>query len=142
MNSSPLISHPDLLLGKPTARSGQVGKLNCFDWLDCERMTWWGHLRAQWRVQFILCKVQINISTEEVVFRLNITCNTIFNLPSKFFTTLSRTVSILRLLKRVKNSRVQVDLYCFELLARATTINFKPTVALNLMLQRRRRTTN
>ena len=62
-------------------------------------MTWWGHLRAQWRVQFILCKVfssvQINISTEEVVFRLNITCNTIFNLPSKFFyNSLSNGINI------------------------------------------------
>ena len=52
----------------------------------------WGeccHLLALWRVQFILCKVfsyvQIIIFTKEVVFRLNITCKTIFTLPFKTF---------------------------------------------------------
>ena len=31
-----LISHPDLLLLKPRARSGQVRKFNFSDWLDCD----------------------------------------------------------------------------------------------------------
>ena len=34
-----LISYPDLLMTKPKARSGQVGKFNFFDWLGCEQMT-------------------------------------------------------------------------------------------------------
>ena len=31
-----LISHPDLLLSKPRAISGQVRKFNFSDWLDCD----------------------------------------------------------------------------------------------------------
>ena len=31
-----LILHPDLLLTKPKGRSGQAGKLNFSDWLDCD----------------------------------------------------------------------------------------------------------
>ena len=31
-----LISHPDLWLSKPKARSGQVGEFNFSDWLGCD----------------------------------------------------------------------------------------------------------
>ena len=43
-----------------------------------------------------------------------------------------------RLSKRVKNSLVKVEAYCFEVLTRAVIIKlqFKLTAALNLMLQR------
>ena len=53
-------------------------------WLARLSAMWreWCLLRALWHVQFILCKVfssfQINIFAEEVLFRLNITCKTVF----------------------------------------------------------------
>ena len=62
-----------------------------FDWPDCERMTKvLSPVNAlAWAQKVILCKifisVQINIFTEEVVFRLNINCKTIFILSLKTF---------------------------------------------------------
>ena len=76
-------------------------------------------------MQFILCKVfrsvEINIFTEEVVSRLHITCKTIFILS---LNTLENflSVSIKTFEKGKKNSRVEVDAYCFEVLARAMII--------------------
>ena len=66
-------------------------KIQFFDWLDCERMTKVlspvNTMACAQKV--ILCKVfssvQINIFTEEVVFRLNINCKTIFILSLKTF---------------------------------------------------------
>ena len=66
-------------------------KFNFFDWLDCEPMTKvLSPVNAMAGAQkVILCKifssVQINIFTEEVVFRLNINCKTIFMLSLKTF---------------------------------------------------------
>ena len=61
--------------------------------------------------------LQINIFTEEVVFRLNITCKTIFILSLQTFkTSLSLSIKIF-LKEEKKNSRVEVDAYCFEVLA-------------------------
>ena len=66
-------------------------KIHFFDWPDCERMTKvLSPVNAMaWAQKVILCKmfssVQINIFTEEVVFRLNINCKTIFILSSKTF---------------------------------------------------------
>ena len=62
-----------------------------FDWLDCELVTKvLSRVNAMaWAQKVILCKifssVQINIFTEEVVFRLNINCKTIFILSLKTF---------------------------------------------------------
>ena len=82
-------------------------------------------MSALLRVQFILCKVlcsvQINTFTEEAVFRLNITCKTIFILSLKTFKKFL-SVSIKTFEKGKKNSRVEVDAYCFEVLARSTII--------------------
>ena len=86
-------------------------KFNFFDWLDCERMTKvLSTVNAMACAQkVILCKVfssvQINIFTEEVVFRLNINCKTIFILSLKTFEN------------DFKKYRVEVDAYDFEALA-------------------------
>ena len=97
-------------LTKPKARSGLVRKFNFFDWLDCERTKVLSPVNAMACAQkVILCKVfssvQINIFTEEVVFRLNINCKTIFILSLKTFE------------KDFKKYRVEVDAYDFEALA-------------------------
>ena len=89
-------------------------------------------------IAYAIHSLQINIFTEEVVFRLNITCKTIFILSLQTFET-SLSVPIKIFLKRgKKNSRVEVDAYCFEVLAwirerllsmvlaRAMIIKFKP----------------
>ena len=82
--------------------------------------------------------LQINIFTEEVVFRLNVTCKTIFILSLQTFkTSLSVSIKIFKKRKK-KNSRVEVDAYCFEVLAwiierllcmvlaRAMIVKYKP----------------
>ena len=83
-------SRSDLLLTDPKARSGQVRKFKFFDWLDCERIT-----RVLSSARGLACaihslqltlSIQINIFTGKVVFRLKITCKTIFILS----VTLSR----------------------------------------------------
>ena len=70
-------------------------------------------------VQIVSC-VQMNIFTKEEVFRLNIT--KIFKkIFLSYLLRLSKTLCWcqLRLLKRIKkHSRVEVDAYCFEVLAR------------------------
>ena len=53
---------------------------------------------------------QVSICTEEVVFRLDITCKIIFVLSF---------IKIKTLEKGKKNCRVEVDAYCLELLAKA-----------------------
>ena len=76
-------------------------------------------------MQFILCKVfrsvQINIFTEEMVFRLNITCKTSLILSLKTFKNFL-SVSIKTFEKGKKNSRAEVDACCFEVSARAMII--------------------
>ena len=84
-------------------------------------------------VAYGIHSLQINIFTEEVVFRLNITCKTIFILSLQTFKN-SLSVSI----KIFQNSRVEVDAYCFEVLAwiierllcmvlaRAMIVKYKP----------------
>ena len=62
---------------------------------------------------------QVNIFTEEVVFRLNITCKIIFVLSLEFLER-SLGIKIKTLEKGKKNCRVEVDAYCIELLS----INF------------------
>ena len=78
--------------------------------------------RAQ-MVTFIICKVfssvQVNIFTEEVVFRPNINCKTIFILSLKTcYKSLSLSVSIKTFEKDRKTYHIEVDAYCFEALAR------------------------
>ena len=99
----------------------------------------WPNKNRLWRVQFILCIVFGSLH-ERVVFRLNKTWKTILSYLLRLFKTLSPCQQ--RLLKRVKNSRVEVDAYCFEVLARAMVMKFKLTVALNLMLKRTKTTKN
>ena len=110
-------------LTKPKARSGLVRKFNFFDWLDCERMTKvLSPVNAMACAQkVILCKVfssvQINVFTEEVVFRLNINCKSIFILSLKTFQN-SLSISIKTFIG-FKKYRIEVDAYDFEALARA-----------------------
>ena len=72
-------------------------------------------------IAYAIHSLQINIFTEEVVFRLNITCKTIFILSLKTFKNFL-SVSIKTFEKGKKNSGVEVDAYCFEVLARAMII--------------------
>ena len=71
-----LIFHPDLLLLKPKAISGQVRKFNFSDWLDSDLPE-----------SAVVCEIYSlqslqfcskNIFVEKVVFRLNIACKTVF----------------------------------------------------------------
>ena len=88
-------------------------KFNFFDWLDCERMTRvLSPARAMACAQMvILCKVfscvQVNIFTEEVVFRLNINFKAIFILSLKTsYNSLSLSVSIKTFEKDIKTYHV------------------------------------
>ena len=87
-------------------------------------------------VTFIIYKVfssvQINNFTEEVVFRLNINCKTIFILSLKTcYKSLSLSVSIKTFEKDRKTYRIEVDAYCFETLARAMINKFKQEAILD-----------
>ena len=90
-------------------------------------------------IAYAIHSLQIN-NAEEVVFRLNITCKTIFILSLQTFkTSLSLSIKIF-LKEEKKNSRVEVDAYCFEVLAwirerllsmvlaRVMIIKFKPEI--------------
>ena len=66
----------------------------------------------------VFISVQINIFTEEVVFRVNITCKTIFILSLlRHFKALSVSIHFWYE-NGENNSRVQVDAHCFDLSAR------------------------
>ena len=87
-------------------------------------------------VTFIIYKVfssvQINNFTEEVVFRLNINCKTIFILSLKTcYKSLSLSVSIKTFEKDRKTYHIEVDAYCFETLARAMINKFKQETILD-----------
>ena len=68
--------------------------------------------------------VQINVSSKKVVFFLNITCTTIF-MFFKDFLKLSLGIKINKLFEKgKKKTPLEVDTYCFELLACPMVINF------------------
>ena len=89
----------------------------------------------------VFSSVEIDIFTKEVVFCLTITCKTIY-LIFKDFLKLSLGANKDfwggKIAKR--DSRVEVNAYCFEALGRAMIIKFKLTVALNLMFKRTKTT--